>query len=368
MQKYNILLSEPDLTSLENRQVNKCIEDNWISSSGPYIERFEKSFSGYLNRKYGIATSNGTSAIELALKAVGVNKNSKVVIPDWTFSATANAVLSIGATPILSDVNKNDFSICIEFLKKQIIKYRNIDAIVLVYPLGWAYDTTRIYNLANENNIPIIEDAAGAIGSKFKKNLIGSKGKIVTFSFNGNKILTCGGGGIVLTDQEKIAEKIKLLRTNSVGSYNYNISGYNHQMLNMSAAVGCAQLKRLDGMIKKRQNVMARYLDEIPKSHKYSNFFLGSKQSVYNGWLNAMVFKDKSLLDDLIAYAEKFKIQMRSFWPALSETNAFKNLDSKDLINSKIISRKILTIPSSSTLKKQDQDKVIKIINDWLQK
>ena len=119
MQKYNILLSEPDLTSLENRQVNKCIEDNWISSSGPYIERFEKSFSGYLNRKYGIATSNGTSAIELALKAVGVNKNSKVVIPDWTFSATANAVLSIGATPILSDVNKNDFSICIEFLKKK---------------------------------------------------------------------------------------------------------------------------------------------------------------------------------------------------------------------------------------------------------
>ena len=114
MKKYNILLSEPDLSSLESKQVNKCIQDNWISSSGPFIEKFEKSFSFYLNRKFGIATSNGTSAIELALKALGVNKKSKVIIPDWTFSATANAVLSIGAELVLCDINNRDFSICID--------------------------------------------------------------------------------------------------------------------------------------------------------------------------------------------------------------------------------------------------------------
>ena len=214
MKDYKIAMSEPDLSDLEASNLARCLSDNWISSAGPFINEFEKRVAKYFNRRYAIATSSGTSAIELSLKAQGVSAGHGVLIPDWTFSGTINAVLHLGAEPVFCDIDPSSFGLCMYSVQRCFEEYsstgKKIKAVLPVHPLGIPLCLRELYEFSSANGLAVVEDAAGAFGSRLNGRLVGSTGDAVIFSFNGNKVLTCGGGDMVLTDDPVISKRIMI--------------------------------------------------------------------------------------------------------------------------------------------------------------
>ena len=268
MKKIFIPVYEPELSGNELKYLTKCIKTNWISSLGEYVAQFEEDFGKFVGTRYAVSSSSGTTALHLALAALGIGKGDEVIVPDLTFVATANAVSYTGARPVFVDASHDTWNIDPRSMARKITK--STKAIIAVHLYGHSADMDAILALAKAHGLWVIEDAAEAHGAEYKGNKVGSLGDIGCFSFYGNKIITTGEGGMVVTNNADTAKRVKMLRDHAMSQdqvYWHEVIGYNYRMTNVQAAIGVAQLERIASIIEiKRENAMIynSFLKDIP--------------------------------------------------------------------------------------------------------
>ncbi|PKM75457.1 MAG: aminotransferase DegT [Firmicutes bacterium HGW-Firmicutes-17] len=257
-------ISMPDLSGNELKYIVDCVNSGWISSQGQYVQRFENGFSDFTQNKFGIAVMNGTVALHLALLALGIEEGDEVILPDLTFAATINAVLYVGAKPVIVDVGVDDWCISPDAIEKAITT--KTKAIIPVHLYGQVCDMDVIMEIAKEYNLKVIEDCAEAHGAEFNGQKVGSFGDIGCFSFFANKIITTGEGGMCVTNSESLAEELRVLRDHGMSKtkrYWHEKVGYNYRLTNLQAAIGCAQLENISSILEKRDEIEKLYIDGL---------------------------------------------------------------------------------------------------------
>ena len=253
-------VAEPDLKGNEFKYLSDAFLSTWISSRGKYLDAFEENFSRFCECKYGVATSNGTVAIHLALKALDIRPGDEVIVPDLTFAATINTVIHAGATPVVVDVDPVTWCISPAEISKAITP--KTKAIIPVHVYGQPCDMDAIMEIAKKNKLFVVEDCAESHGARYKGRKVGSFGDIACYSFFGNKIITTGEGGMCVTNSEKYNERMRILRDhgmNKAKRYWHDEVGFNYRMTNLQAAIGVAQLERVDEIIAERKGIEASY-------------------------------------------------------------------------------------------------------------
>ena len=358
-----IPLHEPVFFSNEKKYLNECINSTFVSTVGEYVKKAEEKISNITNSKYTILTNSGTSALHLALIACGVRENDEVITQSISFIATANAIRYCKANPIFLDIDKKTLSLSPksleEFLKNSTILKNNtlinkktknkIKAIVLMHTFGKSAKIKKIIKLAKKYNLKVIEDSAQAFGSKYKDKSLGIFGDIGIFSFNGNKIVTAGSGGAVVTNDKALFEKINNLANVAKIPHKFELLhskiGYNYKMANINAAILLAQLEKFDNILQKKQNL----------SKIYKNFFKDleieyldeRKGEKSNFWLNTIKLNSKTERDLLANALFNNKIQTRFIYKPINEFDFYKSFQTDDLTTTNELKDKILTLPSS---------------------
>ena len=259
-----IPVAEPLLGARELELVTDCVTTGWISSLGKYIPQFEQEFSAYCASKYGVATSNGTTALHLALVTIGVGPGDEVLIPDLTFVATANAVSYTGARPVMVDVDPHTWQMDAKDIEKRITPATK--AIIPVHLYGHPCDMDPIMEIARRHQLLVIEDAAEAHGALYRGRRVGGIGDMGCFSFYANKIITTGEGGIIVTNNKEWADKASWLRDHGMSKerrYYHPVIGFNYRMTNLQAAVGVAQMEKIDSFIARKRELAAAYNERL---------------------------------------------------------------------------------------------------------
>lgn len=257
-------VSSPDIGELEKQYVINAVESGWISSIGPFVDQFEKAFSKFCNTDHGVAMSNGTDALFIALKAMGVSPGDEVIVPALTFAAVPAVVLHLGATPVLVDVHPDYW--CMDPIAVENAISKKTKAIIAVHSYGHPADMDPIMAAAKMNGIRVVEDCAEAHGARYKGRIVGSIGDAGCFSFYGNKILTTGEGGMIVTNDKVLSDRCRFLKDHAMDPnrrYYHPEAGYNCRMTNVQAAIGCAQLERFDELIGRRARILNWYRDGL---------------------------------------------------------------------------------------------------------
>jgi perosamine synthetase len=358
-----IPLHSPIFNGNEKKYLSETIDSTFVSSVGKFVDKFEGKVAEYCNSKYAIATVNGTAALHIALKCVGVAENHEVITQPLTFVATSNAISYLNAEPIFLDVDIETMGLSPiavqKFLNQNgIIKSdgtynklsgKKISACVPMHTFGFPVRIDDLVKVCNEWNIPVIEDSAESLGSTYKEKSTGTFGCAGVFSFNGNKIITSGGGGIIVTDDEKIAKMARHLTTTAKRSHNYeyyhDMVGYNYRMPNLNAALALAQFENLENFIKKKRDLANRYYEFFQKIGV--RFRVEPKNSYSNYWLMSIEFANKSKRDDFLNFSNEEKVMSRPIWKLMSNLPMFAHCKSDGLTNSKILESTIVNIPSS---------------------
>lgn len=367
--KYDVLLCPPDLRGNERCYIEKCLEDSWISTNGPFVDQFEQQMSGLVNRKFAIATSSGTAALELCLSGCGIGSGDYVIVPDWTFSATANAVIHTGATPFFVDISAENWGLEPSDLVESLQRLQNENirpkAIIVVQPPGLVAHMVAIRDICTKYDIIMIEDAAGALGTDQNGTLPRSLSDLAAFSFNGNKIITASSGGMVVTDNQKYAERIRMLSVNSHGpNYNYSIPGYNNRMSNICAGIGLAQMERFDQILSDKKRIAERY-DQALKDLMLFQPAPRASSHVSNHWMYCALLASEEQALSLIRFMEGKRIQIRIFWRSLSSEPAFSSFPRSAVKNSRAISGRVVALPCGSGLMPAEQERVIEELEKW---
>tara|TARA_Y100000034_G_scaffold136675_1_gene214810 strand:- start:845 stop:1903 length:1059 start_codon:yes stop_codon:yes gene_type:complete len=333
-----IPVAKPNLEGNELKYISECINGGWISSSGKFITKFEEEFAKFCGTNYATSTSNGTTALHLALLAIGIKEGDEVIVPNLTFATTANVVKHCGATPILVDVEKNTWNISPDEIRKNITL--KTKAIIPVHLYGNPCDMNPIMNIAEEHNLIVIEDAAEAHGAEYKGRKVGSIGHIGCFSFFGNKIITTGEGGMCTSNDKKIINKINLLKNHGMTKekrYWHDQVGYNYRMTNMQAAVGLAQLERVSNFLEKRHKIANIYKKHL-KNIEFQKITNNSKHSQ---WFVSIITKNR---EKIIEKLKSKGIDTRKVFYPLSEMPPYKN--NLTYPNSEYISKNGLSLPT----------------------
>jgi perosamine synthetase len=306
-----IPIAAPELGSEELENVVRAVKSGWVSSKGPFIEEFEKNFAAYIGTKYSVSASNGTTALHLALAALGIRKGDEVLVPSLDFISVANAVTYVGAKPVFVDSHKDYW--CMNPAKIKVNK--RTKAIIAVHIYGHPCDMDKIMAIAKEHNLLVIEDCAESHGAEYKGQKTGTFGVISCFSFFGNKIITTGEGGMCLTDDAELAQKMRILRDHGMNpqrKYWHDVIGFNYRMTNLQAALGVAQLKKIDALISKKRQIAHKYNELL---RDFSGFTLPPEmpwaKNVY--WLYS-VLVDASIRNKIILHLEKQGIESRPFF------------------------------------------------------
>jgi perosamine synthetase len=360
-----IPLSIPDIRGNASEAVGNVIRDNWVSSSSSGVDIFEEQIAKIASSRFALATINGSAALHLALVTLGIGKGSKVIVPDLTFAATVNAVILAGATPIFVDVNNYSWTLDIN-LTKEAIKLYKPDAIIVVHTLGHPAEMDELKIICSKNKMLLIEDAAGAIGSKYKGRIVGSIGDAGVYSFNGNKVLTTGGGGALLLQSEKYEKKSKVLyrQARIANEYSYHHIGFNYRMPNINAALGLSQLEYLPDLIKAKKHI-ANVYDDVLMELKNITSMPRLDWGESSCWLYSIKTANKEISLSLISFLKKRNIEAKLFWNALSIQRPYKKFYNLLQGNSINFSGTIVSIPCSSSLKKEDQLRVIEALIEW---
>ncbi|MEO8446828.1 MAG: DegT/DnrJ/EryC1/StrS family aminotransferase [bacterium] len=350
-----IPVNEPLLDGNEKKYLMQCIDTGWISSEGPFVKELEEKFSKRIGRKYGIAVCNGTAALEAAVIASGIEKGDEVILPSFTIISCASAVVRAGGIPVLVDCDST-WNMNADLIREKITV--RTKAIMVVHIYGLPVDMDPVLEIAKEFNLKIIEDAAEMIGQTYRGRQCGSFGEISTFSFYPNKHITTGEGGMILTDDEEIAERCRSLRNlcfKPGKRFVHDELGFNFRMTNLQAAVGVAQLERLDEFILKKRKIGSAYTELLKDN---SNFFIPVEQTDYSKniyWVYGLVLKNHVPFDAERAMkilAEKY-IGTRPFFypmhlqPVFKKAGLFKNESYPEAEN---ISTKGFYIPSGLAL------------------
>ena len=360
-----IPIAEPSFGEEELKNVIEAVKSGWISSKGKFIEEFERNFSNYCGRKYGVATSNGTVALHLALKALGIGKGDEVIVPDLTFIAVANAVTYCNAKPVFVDSHPDYWCINPEKIEEKIAP--RTKAIIPVHLYGHPCDMDPIMKIAEEHDLYVIEDAAEAHGAEYKGKKVGSFGDISCFSFYGNKIITTGEGGMCLTNNEDLAKNMRILRDHGMTlnkRYWYDIVGFNYRMTNLQAAVGVAQLKKLDRFVEKKRQIARWYSEGLKDLEEKELITLSPEipwaKCVY--WMYSILVEDEFGMsrDDLMKKVEENGIDTRPFFYPMHVMPPCRNKE--DFPVAEELSRKGINLPSGVKIEKNDIDKIVECL------
>lgn len=369
-----IPLSAPFFSQEEEKFVQTCVESSWVSSAGGWVGRFEKDLSNYCNTPYTVVLNSGTSALHLALKAVGVQSGDFVLIPNLTFVATANAVSYLGAKPIMVDVDPLYWQMDIELLKDFIYNQckatneglvyrgRRVAAILPVHLLGYAMDIIALKELCDSVNIPLIEDATEALGSTLDGKALGTYGSLGCLSFNGNKIITTGGGGAVLGHQKDLIKHIQHIGNQAKqpeSFYYHDEIGYNYRMNGLQASLGIAQLNKLPEILANKRKIYNRYQEAFPRAIWPETL----PNSQPNYWLNTLLVNSPSAAIEAL---EAQHIQARPLWFPMNQLPMYKDclyLNQAD--HSNYLHQHALSIPSSAGLSLRDQNRVISALRPY---
>ena len=362
-------LHEPTLSKLEIKYLNNCIKTNMLSTIGPYINIFENKIKKVTKSKHVIATINGTSALHIALLLIGLKKNDEVLIPSLNFIASTNATLYCGGIPHFVDVEEKTLGVDIrklnDYLKKNTKQISNtcinkktnrkIIAIIPTHLFGNPVNMKELIFVAKKFNLKVIEDAAEGVGSYFMKKHVGTFGNFGILSFNGNKSVTTGGGGVLLTNNTKLANEARHLISVSKVKNKYDLVhdkiGFNYKMTNLHAAIGCAQLDKIKKLLSKKRKLFKAYSKEFSK-HRDLHLLKEPKNARSNYWLNTIIIKEnkKFLRDNIIKSALKKSIGVRPVWKPLPELNFLKSYPRMNISQTKKLFNRIINIPSSSHL------------------
>jgi perosamine synthetase len=348
-----IPISQPSITDKEIKYVTDAIKSGWVSSLGKYIDKFEEKFAKYCNTKYAVATSNGTTALHLTLVSLGITENDEVIVPDFTFVATASAVRYIGAKVVTVDIEEDTLCICPKAIKKAITS--KTKAIIPVHIYGHPANMEEINKIAKKHNLFVIEDSAEAHGAEIGGKKVGSLSDAGIFSFYGNKIITSGEGGMITTNNKILYEKLKYLRDHAMSKdkrYWHTEVGYNYRMTNLQAALGVAQFERIDEILSKKKEIFKWYQEELKDIENIKlNFQKDNYTNVYWMICIEIIDYDEQQRDDLLLKLKEKGIDGRPFFYPISDMPMYENVNTE--ITHKIFQRGI-NLPSYFDITKEN--------------
>jgi perosamine synthetase len=316
-------VAEPDIGELEERYVLDAVRSGWVSSLGKYVDAFEQRFASYCGMPYGVATCNGTASLHLALLCLGVGPGDEVIVPDLTFVATANAVAYTGATPVFSDVSTESWCITAETVEQALSARTR--AVIVVHLYGQAADMDPILELAGRKGISVIEDAAEAHGALYKERRVGGLGRIGIFSFYGNKTITTGEGGMLITRERELYQRARFLRDHAMSTeqrYFHPEVGYNYRLTNLQAALGLAQLDRIDELLAKKRAIMRWYKECLADCDLVLNPNLPSAENSY--WMVSALLPKYASLHTVMSELHGMGIDTRPFFSPMHRLPAFR--------------------------------------------
>lgn len=362
-----IPLAVPDLRGNETAYLARCVEDNWVSSAGPFIVECEKQIAALAGRGHAVASVNGTTALQLALMAAGVVHGDYVIVPDWTFVATANAVRHVGATPIFADVTEETWTLD-PAVVDTILKNSpgRIGAVIAVHALGHPADIDGVLPYCRAAGIPLIEDAAGAIGARYKGRPVGGLGDLAIFSFNGNKTVTAGGGGMIVTDDEDQARRLRALsaQARSGTEYRYDAIGFNYRMTNLNAAVLLAQIERLEEMVAAKRRIAETY-DRALAGRNDLRPMPRASWADSGCWLYSVRVTNEDSARSLVVHLDECEIEARIFWRTLSDQAPYADCPRKLTGTAADLSGMVVSLPCSTHLTDDEQNRVINAMLAW---
>ncbi|EIW2194165.1 aminotransferase LegC, partial [Campylobacter jejuni] len=362
--KENIALHEPCFIGNEKKYLLECIDSGFVSSVGEFVTRFEEALKEKTKARFVIATNTGTAALHIALLANGIDENCEVITQSISFVATANAIAYTGAKPVFLDIDENTLSLSPKalehFLENQTYQKDNlsynktthklIKACVIMHTFGLSAHIKAIKELCEKYHILLIEDAAEALGSTYENKALGTFGKCGILSFNGNKIITGGCGGAILSDDENLAKLARHLSTTAKiphpYEYDHDRIAYNYRLCNINAAILLAGLENLELFLENKRELAKIYKDFF-KNHDKCKFIDEKSNEKSNFWLNTLLFKDENLRNIFLEECLKNNIFVRPVWKSLPSLKAFQNCQSNELINTKKLEKRLINLPSS---------------------
>lgn len=380
-----IPLHDPRFIGNEKKYMIECIDSNFVSSVGEFVGRFEKACAEYSGAKYAIAAMNGTAALHIALQLVGVKWDDEVITQALTFIATANAISYTGAKPVFLDVDRDTMGLspkAVEAWLQENVEMRDVSgnnkisenlldlchpcsnlpynkhtnrriaACVPMHTFGHPVHLDELVEVLSRYNIPLVEDAAESIGSYYKGKHTGTFGKFGIFSFNGNKVITTGGGGMILTDDEVLAKMAKHLTTQAkvphAWEFKHDHIGYNYRLTNVNAALGCAQMETIDHLLGLKRELAEKY-KEFFRNTEFE-FFTEPVNCKANYWLNVILTKDKEERDHVLEYTNKNGVMTRPIWELMNRLPMFTDCQTDSLENSIWFADRVVNIPSSAII------------------
>ena len=362
-----IPLSVPVFKGNEKQYLNECIDTTFVSSVGAFVDRFELDMARYTGAKKAVVCVSGTNALHMAMLLVGVERDDEVITQALTFIATCNAISYLGAHPVFVDVDRDTMGLSPKALRKWLVEHaelredacynkqtgRRIKACVPMHTFGHPARIDEIAAICAEYNIELVEDAAESIGSFYKGKHTGTYGRVGAISFNGNKTITTGGGGMLLFNDEELAAKAKHLTTQAKVPHRWEFRhdeiGYNYRMPNINAALGCAQLERIEDLIASKREIANAYENFFKNSDKCT-FVVEPADSRSNYWLNAVILPDKEAQIAFLEYTNDHGIMTRPIWELMNRLPMFEHCQHDGLENTQWLADRVVNIPSTAKL------------------
>jgi perosamine synthetase len=367
-----IPLHEPRFSGREQEYLKDCIDSTFVSSVGKYVDRFERELAAYTGAKYAIATVNGTAALHAALVLAGVASGDEVITQPLTFVATVNAIKYCGAEPCFVDVDRDTMGLSPDALRsfleasavlegglcKNRVTGRVIRAVVPMHTFGHPARMDEIVAICEEYQLLVVEDAAESLGSRYKDQHTGTFGQMGIFSFNGNKTITCGGGGAIVTNDEALARRAKHITTTAKvphqWEYVHDCVGFNYRMPNLNAALACAQLEQLDDVLENKRALAQAYAAFF--EHMDVSFVEEPPQASSNYWLNALIFEGRAQRDQFLEETNRQGVMTRPVWKLMHHLDLYANAQRGDLSEAEWLECRLVNIPSSVTINQKESD------------
>jgi aminotransferase in exopolysaccharide biosynthesis len=356
-------LHRPVFAGNEKEELLACIDSNFVSSVGERVTAFESAVAAMAQAKFGVAAVNGTNAIQVALRLVGVERDTEVLTQALTFVATSNAIAYQGAHPVYIDVERSTLGMCPDALRAFLQAHaelrdgvcfnrgsgRRFSACMPMHTFGHPCRIDDIVAVCHEWGIPVVEDAAESLGSYFKGQHTGSFGRVGVFSFNGNKIITTGGGGVIVTNDESLGARAKHLTTTAKRPHPYEYFhdelGYNFRMPNLNAALGCAQMEQLPRFLKVKREIAKRYQALFEGTDVV--FVSEPEHATSNYWLNAIILPDKASRDELLKATNDAGVMTRPIWTLMTDLPMYAECQHDGLAVSRDLEQRVVCLPSS---------------------
>ena len=359
-------LHEPVFFGNEKKYLNECIDSTFVSSVGKFVDQFESIVAEYTGANYAVAIVNGTAALHIALELVGVSREDEVITQALSFVATCNAISYGGATPVFVDVDKDTMGLSPDSLSTFLKKYseqreggcynkttgKRIAAVVPMHTFGFPCRIDEIAQICTNYNVPLVEDAAESLGSYYKEKHTGTFGQVGAFSFNGNKTITTGGGGMLIINDKALAKRAKHITTTAKIPHTYKFIhdevAYNYRLPNINAALGCAQMESLEIILRNKRDLALKYKSFF--EDKEIVFVTEPSNAHSNHWLNAVTLKNKQERDIFLAETNDAGIMTRPVWQLMNKLEMFSPCQSDELINSHWLEERVVNIPSGVIL------------------